>query len=92
MEARNWPVLLANVKKAVLLGYTITELRQAVAENGTLEGLRTRAPAAGQGEAGNPDGRRTLPPFSKEEFCKRLVAFIVADDQVRSIFLAFNKR
>lgn len=67
----------------MLLGYTLADLRQAVAEGGTLEGLRARASTVGEGEARNPDGHQpSLPAFSREEFYNRLITFIVADDQV----------
>ncbi|KAF8546394.1 hypothetical protein OG21DRAFT_1491267 [Imleria badia] len=38
-----------------------------------------------QGETGDPDGRYSLPAFSKEEFYKRLIAFITANDQSISV-------
>lgn len=65
-----------------MFGYSLVELRQTVAEGGSLDGLRARTSATGQGEAGSVGDRAALPAYSKEEFHKRLVSFIVADDQV----------
>lgn len=81
VEARNWPIWLNSVKHAMGLGYSFVEMRQAVAETGSLDGLRARASATADKE--NSGGRSLLPAYSKEEFHKYLIAFIVADDQVR---------
>ena len=57
----------------------IPKMCQVVAEGGTLKGLHTQAPA------GDPNCQCTLPAFSKEEFHKWLIAFIVTDNQVRML-------
>ena len=57
----------------------IPKMHQVVAEGGTLKGLHTQAPA------GDPNCRHTLPAFSKEEFHRQLIAFIVSNNQVRML-------
>lgn len=82
VEARGWPIWLDSVKKALGLGYTITELRETIAMGGTLQKLGARTSATRQNDTALADGRRSVPSYSKEEFLRRLIAFIVADDQV----------
>jgi hypothetical protein len=84
VEARDWPIWIDSVKNALELGYTVTELHQAVADGGTLEGLRARTSANEQRDK-DSDGRGSIPGFSTEELYKHLIAFIVADDQVRCL-------
>jgi hypothetical protein len=74
----------------MLRGYTLPELRELLTQGGS---LATLPPKPSQPEASGtgpgPRDRSSLPLFSLEELHNRLVAFIVADDQVRFLLVIF---
>jgi hypothetical protein len=85
-EANKWQVWLESVKATMARGYTLNEIWEALAEGGALALLPPRHSEASSTNSANPSDRPSIPPFSLEELHDHLVAFIVADDQVRDIY------
>lgn len=81
-ETRGWQVWLESVKGAMNRGYTLSELREAIAAGGTLATLPPRRSETPLTNNTSLSDRLSVPSFSPQELHKHLVAFIVADDQV----------
>ena len=81
VKAHSWLIWINGVKNALILGYMVAELQQAVTNDGMLEGLHAQTSVANRKDT-NSDGQDSVPSFSEEELYKHLIAFIVANDQV----------
>ncbi|KAF8834092.1 hypothetical protein BDN67DRAFT_1016868 [Paxillus ammoniavirescens] len=81
VEANKWQVWLESVKAVMARGYTLNEIREALAEGGALASLPPRHSEALSMNSANPSDHPLIPPFSLEQLHDHLVAFIVADDQ-----------
>lgn len=90
-EKNNWLIWLETVKTAFDAGYSFQSLRQALsAPNASIRSLPTLRREGHQDSPLQPGCvplENGLPPFSVSALQQYLMQFIVADDQVRDVYV-----
>lgn len=82
-EELRWHVWIESIKTAMARGYSLSEIREFLADGGSLASLPSRGQdSTSTSNSINPDERASVPPFTQQELHNHIVALIVADDHV----------